>query len=60
VTVDAASPQIRYDSHEVGGVVTRPQLEGCPSMAAASELAKLEPGAQQPTQGSNNRTLSRF
>src|SRR6266436_3108099 len=30
VTVDAASPQIRYDTHEVGGVVTRPQIEGLP------------------------------
>src|SRR5216684_4467491 len=35
VTVDAASPQIRYDTNGVGGVVTRPQIEGCPSMGVA-------------------------
>jgi hypothetical protein len=58
VTVDAASPQIRYDSHEVGGVVTRPQIEGLPLNGRSFlELAKLEPGAQQPTRGSDNRTF---
>ena len=58
VTVDAASPQIRYDSHEVGGVVTRPQIEGLPLNGRSFlELAKLEPGAQQPTQANNNRTF---
>ncbi len=58
VTVDAASPQIRYDTHEVGGVVTRPQIEGLPLNGRSFlELAKLEPGAQPPTRGSNNRTF---
>jgi hypothetical protein len=58
VTVDAASPQIHYDAHEVGGVVTRPQIEGVPLNGRGFlELAKLEPGAQQPTRGSNNRTF---
>jgi hypothetical protein len=58
VTVDAASPQIRHDTHEVGGVVTRPQIEGLPLNGRGFlELAKLEPGAQPPTRGSNNRTF---
>lgn len=58
VTVDAASPQIRYDSHEVGGVVTRSQIEGLPLNGRGFlELAKLEPGAQPPTRGSNNSTF---
>ncbi|HJY87157.1 MAG TPA: carboxypeptidase-like regulatory domain-containing protein, partial [Candidatus Acidoferrales bacterium] len=58
VSVDAASPQIRYDTHEVGGVVTRPQIEGLPLNGRSFlELAKLEPGAQPPTRGSNNRTF---
>jgi carboxypeptidase family protein len=57
-TVEGASPQIRYDSQEVGGVVTRPQIEGLPLNGRSFlELAKLEPGAQQPTRGSNNRTF---
>ena len=58
VTVDAASPQIRYDTNSVGGVVTRPQIEGLPLNGRGFlELAKLEPGAQPPTRGSNNRTF---
>src|SRR6266852_6320796 len=58
VTVDAASPQLRYDTHEVGGVVTRQQIEGLPLNGRSFlELAKLEPGAQPPTRGSNNRTF---
>ena len=58
VTVDAASPQIRYDTPEVGGVVTRQQIGGLPLNGRSFlELAKLEPGAQPPTRGSNNRTF---
>ncbi len=58
VTVAAASPQIRYDAHEVSGVVTRSQVEGLPLNGRSFlELEKLEPGAQQPTRANNNRTL---
>ena len=58
VTVEGASPQIHYESHEVDGMVTRPQIEGLPLNGRNFlELAKLEPGAQQPTRTSNNRTL---
>jgi len=58
VTVEGASPQIRYESHEIDGMVTRSQIEGLPLNGRNPlELAKLEPGAQQPTRVSNNRTL---
>jgi hypothetical protein len=58
LTVQGASPQIRHESHEVEGMVTRPQIEGLPLNGRNYlELVKLEPGAQQPTRTSNNRTL---
>ena len=39
-------------------MVTRPQIEGLPLNGRNYlELVKLEPGAQQPTRTSNNRTL---
>ncbi|HST09959.1 MAG TPA: carboxypeptidase regulatory-like domain-containing protein [Terriglobales bacterium] len=58
VTVEGASPQIHYESHEIDGMVTRSQIEGLPLNGRNPlELAKLEPGAQQPTKVSNNRTL---
>src|SRR5262249_5189597 len=50
VTVESASPQIRYGSHEIDGMVTHSQIEGLPLNGRNPlELAKLEPGAQQPT-----------
>ena len=58
LTVEGSFPQIRYESHEVDGMVTRPQIEGLPLNGRNFlELVKLEPGAQQPTRVSNNRTL---
>src|SRR5215469_8625096 len=58
VTVQAASPQMHYEGYVVGGVVNRPQVEGVPLNGRNFlELTKLEPGAQQPTHVSNNRTL---
>ena len=58
VTVQGASPQIHYESHEVDSMITRPQIEGLPLNGRNFlELAKLEPGAQPPTRTSNNRTL---
>jgi hypothetical protein len=58
VTVSTASPQLRYDTYEVSSVVTRAQTEGLPLNGRNFlELAKLEPGAQQPTRASNNRTF---
>ena len=47
LTVEGASPQIHYDSHEVDGVITPPQIQGLPLNGRNFlELAKLEPGAQ--------------
>jgi hypothetical protein len=58
VTVDGASPQIRYDSPQVGGVVHRGQIEEIPLNGRSFlELAKLEPGVTPPTRGTNNRTF---
>ena len=58
LTVEGTSPQIRYESHEIDGMVSRPQIEGLPLNGRNFlELAKLEPGAQPPTKTSNNRTL---
>ena len=30
LTVEGTSPQIHYESHEVDGMITRPQIEGLP------------------------------
>jgi hypothetical protein len=58
LTVEGTSPEIRYESHEVEGMVIRPQIEGLPLNGRNFlELAKLEPGAQQPQKVSTNRTL---
>ena len=49
ITVEGESPQIRYDSHTVGGVVTERQIQGLPSNGRSFlESAKLEPGVQPP------------
>ena len=57
VTVDEASPQMHYDSHTIGGVVTHSQIEALPLNGRSFlELAKLEPGVQAPTvRTSDNR-----
>ncbi len=58
LTVQAAVPQISYESPEISGIVTPPQIKSLPLNGRSYlELAKLEPGAQQPTRASNNRTL---
>ena len=56
VTIDDALPQMRYDSHTVGGTVTRRQIQDLPLNGRSFlELAKLEPGVQPPTRASSNR-----
>src|SRR5262245_61848067 len=56
ITVDGASPQMRYDSHTVGGLVTQAQIQGLPHNGRSFlELAKLEPGVQPPARASSNR-----
>jgi hypothetical protein len=58
VNVSAVTPQIRYDRFDISGIVTHGQVERLPLNGRNFlELAKLEPGAQQPTRGNNNRTL---
>lgn len=58
VNVNAATPQIRYDRFELSGIVTRRQVERLPLNGRNFlEFAKLEPGAQQPSRGSNNSTF---
>ena len=57
VTVGDASPQIQYDSHSVGGVITQSQIQDLPLNGRSFlELAKLEPGVQPPTRAQGNRT----
>jgi len=52
-----ASPQIRYDSHQVGGLVSRAQIENLPLNGRNFlELAKLEPGGTE-FRGTSNRTF---
>jgi hypothetical protein len=56
ITVDEVSPQLHYDSHTVGGVLTQAQIEDLPLNGRSFlELAKLEPGVQPPSRASSNR-----
>src|SRR6185369_1000771 len=58
VTVDAATPQMQYESSTLGAVVTHAQIEGLPLNGRSFlELAKLEPGVQAPSRSNNNRTF---
>jgi hypothetical protein len=58
VTVSDAAPLIRYDHHQVGGLVSRGQIENLPLNGRSFlELAKLEPGVQPPSRASSNRTF---
>ncbi len=58
VTVDAASPQVLYDSASVTGLITHDQLQALPLNGRSFlELAKLEPGVQSPTAANRNRSV---
>jgi hypothetical protein len=58
VTVDGTAPQVRCDSHSVGGSVARSQIENLPLNGRSFlVLAKLEPGVQPPPRASSNRIL---
>jgi hypothetical protein len=58
VRVSGAQPEIRYDAHEVAGVVTREQIEDLPLNGRSYlELARLEPGAQTTSRGTDNLTF---
>jgi hypothetical protein len=52
-----ATPQVQYDSHRVGGLVSRAQIENLPLNGRNFlELAKLEPGGSE-AQSALNRTF---
>ena len=56
VTVDDTAPLLKYDQHQVSGVVSRGQIENLPLNGRNFlELAKLEPGVTNPIPGTNNR-----
>ena len=58
VTVNTASPLINYESNQVGGVVTRKQIENLPLNGRNFlDLAALEPGMTSPIRGTNNRVF---
>jgi carboxypeptidase family protein len=58
VTVEAAAPLIQYEHHQVGGLVSRGQIEDLPLNGRNFlELAELEPGVQAPARASSNRTF---
>src|SRR5260370_36935595 len=58
VTVDAASPQLHYDSHGVGGLITHSQIQNLPLNGRSFlERAKLQPAAQPPARGADKHTF---
>ena len=61
VTVGATAPQIRFDHHQVSGLVSRAQIENLPLNGRNFlDLAKLEPGITNASRGANNRIYVRM
>ena len=58
VQVAGAAPLLRRDQHQVGGLVSRAQIENLPLNGRNFlELAKLEPGVTNPVRLADNRTF---
>lgn len=58
VMVSGATPLLHYDQHQVGGLITREQIENLPLNGRNFlELAKLEPGVTTPTRVTGNRAM---
>ena len=59
VTVDAVAPLMQYENHQVGGLISRKQIEDLPLNGLNFlELAKLEPGVKPPTRATaSNRNF---
>lgn len=58
MTVSGAAPLLHHAQHQVGGVVTRDEIQNLPLNGRNFlELAKLEPGVTSPVQLSDNRTF---
>jgi hypothetical protein len=56
ITVSNVAPLIRYDHHQVGGLVSRNQIENLPLNGRNFlDLAKLEPGVTNAAPSTNNR-----
>jgi hypothetical protein len=56
VDVSDVAPLINYEQHQVGGLVSRNQIENLPLNGRNFlDLAKLEPGVTNPVRGTNNR-----
>jgi hypothetical protein len=58
ITVRASAPMMRFDHHQVAGLVSREQIDSVPLNGRNFlELAKLEPGVTNLVRATNNRSL---